>query len=63
MGVSTVRRWVVHFSSDDSDSGSPPLVHTVPSTACMLFFISDENSQLMVVTELKKCLVADHFLY
>ena len=31
--MSTVRCWVVHFSSGDSNSGSPPLVQVVTSIA------------------------------
>jgi len=31
-------------SSDDSDSGSPPLVYIVMSTACRLWFTADENT-------------------
>ena len=43
--VSTVRQWVVCFSS--GDSGSPLLVHII-SAACRLLFITGENAQLMV---------------
>ena len=42
--VSTVRQWVVRFSS--GDSGSPLLVQTAfsfTSTACRLLFIAGEN--------------------
>ena len=39
--VSTVRQWVVCFSS--SDSGSPLLVQVVTSAACRLF-ISGKNA-------------------
>jgi len=52
VGVSTVRWWVVLFSSGDSDSGSP-LVQTVSSTASRLLFSTGENAELMVVTMLK----------
>ena len=51
MDVSTVRQWVVHFSSNGS--GSSPLVHIVRSTACRLLFMAGENAQLMVMTILK----------
>ena len=47
--VSTVRKWVVHFSS--GNSGSPLLVQVLISMTCRLLFIS--GSQLMVVTTLK----------
>ena len=50
--VSTVRQWMVRFSS--GDSGSPPLVHIFTSTACRLWFITDKNTWQMVVTVLKK---------
>jgi len=49
--VSTVRQWVVHFSSNGS--GSSPLVHIVRSTACRRLFMAGENAQLMVMTILK----------
>jgi len=42
--ASTVRRWVVLFSSGDRDSGSCPLVHTFTSKACRLLFIAGENA-------------------
>ncbi|MFV1073149.1 hypothetical protein, partial [Klebsiella pneumoniae] len=48
--VSTVRWWVVHFSSGDSDSGSPPLVQMVTSTACRLTFVAVENAYLVVLS-------------
>ena len=48
--VSTVRQWVVHFGSGDSNSKSPSLVQNFMSTACSLLFISGENAQLIVVT-------------
>ena len=35
--VSTVKRWVVHFSSDDSNSGSPLLVQIFMSSVQFLF--------------------------
>ena len=44
---------VVHFSSGDSDSRSPPLVQIFTNAACRLLFITDENAQLLVVTVLK----------
>ena len=47
--VSTVRQWVVCFSSDNINSGSPPLVQIVTSVACRLLFIAGKNAQLMVV--------------
>jgi len=42
--VSTVRQWVVRFSTGDSDSGSPPLVQKFRSMACRLLFIDDKNA-------------------
>ena len=51
--VSTVRWWVVCFSSGDSNSGSPPLVQIFKCTACRLTFIAGKNVQLMIVTALK----------
>ena len=41
---STVRQWVVCFSSGRISSGSPPLVHIFMSTACRLLFITGENA-------------------
>ena len=43
----------VHFSSGDSDSGSPPLLQIFTSPACRLLFIAGENAELMVVAVLK----------
>lgn len=51
--VSTVRQWVMHLSSDNSDSGSAPLVQIFISVACRVLFIVDEKAQLMMVTMLK----------
>ena len=63
MDVSTVRWSVVHFGSGDNDSGSPPVMQVFASVACRLFFIADKNTQLMVVTKLKKkCFVAENLL-
>lgn len=49
MDVSTVRQWVVCFSSDNSDSMSPALVHIFTSMACRLLLIAGKNAYLMVV--------------
>ena len=40
--VSTVKQWVVYFSSgnSDSDNGSPPAEQILMSAACMLLFIT-----------------------
>jgi len=51
--VSTVRLWMVCFSSRNSDSGSPPLVQIFTSAACRLLFITGKNAQLTMVTVLK----------
>jgi len=61
--VSTVKQWVVHFSSGDSDSMSPLLVQIFTSLAHRLLFITGDNAQLMVVTVLKRCFVAENLLY
>ena len=53
MNMSTVRQWVVHFSSVDSDSGLLPLMQIFVSVACRLLFIAGENAELMEVTKLK----------
>ena len=42
--VSTVRQWMVCFSSGYSDSGSPPLMQILMSTACKLLFIVGKNA-------------------
>jgi len=51
--MSTVRWWVVSFSSGDSNSRSPLLVQDIMDVTCRLLFIADEKAQLMVVTMLK----------
>jgi len=38
--VSTVRQWVVFFSSDNSNSGSPLLLQIFTSAAHFLLFIT-----------------------
>jgi len=43
----------MHFSNDDSNSGSPLLAQVFMSAACRLLFIDGENAQLTVVTRLK----------
>ena len=53
VGVSTVRWWVVHFSSDDSNCGSLPLVQIFMCAACSSCSSLTKNAQLMVVTVLK----------
>ena len=53
MDVSTVRLWVVHYSNDDVDSGSPLLVQIFTSVACRFLFVAGKNAQLMVLTMLK----------
>ena len=45
--VSTVRQWVVRFSS--GDTGPPPLVQIFMSVACRLLVITRDSAQLMVV--------------
>mgnify|MGYP001858900571 CR=1 FL=1 len=50
MDVSTVKRWVVHFSCGDGNSGSPLLVQIFTSMAHRLLFIVGVNVTLMVVT-------------
>ena len=52
--MSTVRWWMVHFRSGSSNSVSSPLVQIFMSAKCRLFFISGENTKLMMVTALKK---------
>ena len=42
--VSTVRQWVVHFSSVHSNSESTPPVQIFTSMACRLLFIAGENA-------------------
>ena len=53
MDVSTLRWWVVCFSSGSSYSRSPLLVQIFMSVACKLLFTADKNEELMVVTMLK----------
>jgi len=47
--VSTARQQVVHFITDNSNSGAGFM-----SMACKLFFITDVIAELMMVTKLKK---------
>ena len=42
--VSTVSQCVMHFSSGDSNSGTPPLVQILNSTAFWLLLIADKNA-------------------
>ena len=64
MDVSTVRQWVVHFSSGDSDSGSPPLVQIFMSVACRLLFIAGKKSIDNGGNCVEKyCFVAEYFFY
>ena len=53
MDVSTLRWWVVCFSSGSSYSRSPLLVQIFTSAACKFLFTADKNEELMVVTMLK----------
>ena len=41
--VSTVRQWVVHFSSGNINTGSHSLVNTSMGTACRFLFITGKN--------------------
>ena len=59
--MSTVRRWVLCFSR--GNCGSLPLMQTVTSAACKLLFITGKNAQVMAVTMLKKCFVAENLLH
>jgi len=51
--VSTVRQWVIHFSSGDIDSRSSLWVQFFTSVACRFLFMTNENAYLMVVTLVK----------
>ena len=62
MDVRSVMWWLVHFSSGDSNSGSPPLVQICMSVASSLLFISGKNAKLMVVSVLKNS-VLENLLY
>ena len=44
VAASTVRLWVMLFSSGCRDRGSTLLVHIFISTACRLWFIANKNS-------------------
>ena len=61
MNVSTVKQWIVCFSSGDSNSGSPPLVQIIMTVECRRFFTAGKNTQLMVVIMLKNS--AEIFFY
>ena len=53
---------MVHFSSGDSDTGTPLLVQTVMSAALRFLFIAGENAQLVVMATLKKHFAAENVL-
>ena len=53
MGVSTMRQWVVSFSSGNSQTGSPALVRIAMSVMSRLLFITGQNTEIVVVTVLK----------
>jgi len=42
--VSTVRQWVVHFSSGDGHSRSPSVVQIFTRATCRLLFIACKNA-------------------
>ena len=44
VNVSTVRQWVVRFSSGSRDSGSPPLVQILTNTTYKALFITEKNA-------------------
>ena len=49
----SIAMWWMHFSSGDTDGGSPPLVHFLMHVTCRLLFTAGENALLVVVTRLK----------
>jgi len=51
--VSTVRQWVVCFSSGDSNSVSLPLGQILMNVARRVLFIAGKKALLMVMTMLK----------
>ena len=63
MDGSTVRWWVMCFSSGDRSSGLPLLVQIFMSMLCRLFSLLGKNVQVMVVTVEKWGLVAENMLY
>ena len=44
MDVSTVKWWVVRFSSGDSSTGSLPLIQTFTSSVCRLLLMAGKNA-------------------
>jgi len=52
---------VVLFIS--GDNGSPLLVDILTSVGYRLVLIASKNAQLMVVTMLKECFIAENVLY
>jgi len=66
--VSTVRQWMVRFSSggtdmkDKSRSGWP-CRFLLAQHACRLFFVAGKNAELMVVTVLERCFEAENLLH
>ena len=64
--VSTVRWWVVCFSSGNSNMKDKPCSRwscRFLSVACGLLFIIDQNAQLMVMTVEKDCFVVENLFY
>jgi len=54
VNVRTVRWWVVHFSSGNSNSGLPLLVQISINGACRLLFIVGAIAQLVMVDCVEK---------
>ena len=53
MDEGTARYWVAHFSNDNSNSGSPPLVQMFMILVCKLLFTTDDITELIVVPKLE----------
>ena len=48
--MSTMRQWVVCFSSGNNNLGSLRLMQVFTGLACKLLLIADKNTELTVVT-------------
>ena len=57
VNVSTVRWWVVPFSSGNSNSVSLSMVQIFVSVICRILFIAGKNALLMVVIMLEKSIM------
>lgn len=64
MYVSTVRPWLLCFSSGDRDNELLPIVQVFIVVASRLLFIADKNSYVTMIDYVEKqCFGVENFLY